>query len=356
MAISRDTHEDHQNPHRSVGVTAAGVAASDGVKMTRLPSPLRRRQLRLLRGLMRTPESVLDEIATTVGPVPGSVAAPSVSWCSPTRQPCGNCSCNRPTGSGGDHPLSPFPFAIGETTMLASSGDDHRRRRGAVQEAFSRRRLDRWIPMIIEQTDVAIDQLLAVGAAERPVDVAPWAKRLVIETVVHALFGDRLIGRTDDIEQRFQRIQDHLGGPLWGPAPHPFPFGFRAAVGRDRDALDEMIDGEIAAIRRSTDHDPFDILAALVDQAELTDAEIRDQVKTLIGAGYDTTSSSLPGWRGRPRRARDCGAGCGSRRPRSSAAAATLSTRRSNSRGGRCTRPSVSIPGRESRHGSPQRR
>ncbi len=242
---------------------------------------------------MRTPESVLDEIATTVGPVCRLGGGPLrfVVLADPATvrelllQPADRFRW--------DHPLSPFPFAIGETTMLASSGDDHRRRRGAIQEAFSRRRLDRWIPMIIEQTDVAIDQLLAVGAAERPVDVAPWAKRLVIETVVRALFGDRLIGRTDDIEQRFQRIQDHLGGPLWRQAPHPFPFGSRAAVGRDRDALDEMIDGEIAAIRRSTDHDPFDILAALVDQAELTDAEIRDQVKTLIGAGYDTTSSSL---------------------------------------------------------------
>ena len=35
------------------------------------------------------------------------------------------------------------------------------------------------------------------------------------------------------------------------------------------------------------------MLEALIDNATLFDAEIRDQVVTLIGAGYDTTSASL---------------------------------------------------------------
>jgi cytochrome P450 len=35
------------------------------------------------------------------------------------------------------------------------------------------------------------------------------------------------------------------------------------------------------------------VLASLIEENELTDAEIRDQVNTLIGAGYDTTAASL---------------------------------------------------------------
>ena len=43
----------------------------------------------------------------------------------------------------------------------------------------------------------------------------------------------------------------------------------------------------------ATDDDSGDVLDALVHRSDLSDAEIRDQVKSLIGAGYDTTASSL---------------------------------------------------------------
>ena len=39
--------------------------------------------------------------------------------------------------------------------------------------------------------------------------------------------------------------------------------------------------------------DPLDILEVLANDTTVTDAEIRDQVDTLIGAGYDTTASTL---------------------------------------------------------------
>ncbi len=57
--------------------------------------------------------------------------------------------------------------------------------------------------------------------------------------------------------------------------------------------LDEIIDAEIADRRANPSGDPLDILETLVADGTLDDAEIRDQVATLIGAGYDTTSASL---------------------------------------------------------------
>ena len=108
------------------------------------------------------------------------------------------------------------------------------------------------------------------------------------------MFGERLVDRTDEIEDRFQRIQDYLARRCGGRHRTRSRSACEGGVREDRDALDAMIDGEIAAIRRGrSDHDPLRHPRRAGARGDLTDAEIRDQVKTLIGAGYDSTSSSL---------------------------------------------------------------
>ena len=46
-------------------------------------------------------------------------------------------------------------FVVGKESMIVSDGADHKRRRGAVQRAFTRPRLNGWIPMIVQRTDTA---------------------------------------------------------------------------------------------------------------------------------------------------------------------------------------------------------
>ena len=152
--------------------------------------------------------------------------------------------------------------------------------------------------MIVERTDVAIDELLATHDDRAVTDLYPVARRLLIEIVVRALFGERLVDRTAEIDANFTRSQRYLSTPLYRQIPHPIPFTLRSGVREDRQALDDMIDVAIAQSRGepvSTDDgiEHGDVLDALVRHSDLSDAEIRDQVKTLIGAGYDTTASSL---------------------------------------------------------------
>jgi len=64
-------------------------------------------------------------------------------------------------------------------------------------------------------------------------------------------------------------------------------------VKSDRRRFDELVDDEIARRRRNPSGDPLDVLEALVLDGSVSDSEIRDQVDTLIGAGYDTTAASL---------------------------------------------------------------
>ena len=54
-----------------------------------------------------------------------------------------------------------------------------------------------------------------------------------------------------------------------------------------------MLDEQIAHIRAEPSGDPLDVLEALVLDGTLSDEEVRDQVRTLMGAGFDTTSATL---------------------------------------------------------------
>jgi len=261
-----------------------------------IPRARRRDQVRFMRGLLDTPQTVLEELSASYGPLCAMGAGPLKVVVVGSPALIRDLLMQPNDRFRWDTPLSPFPFVIGKHTMIASDGRDHRRRRGAVQQAFGRRRLNRWIPMIVERADAAIDDLLATTPCGSPTDLYPFGRRLLIEIVVRALFGERLVEHTAEIDARFERAQQYLSSPLVRQIPHPFPFTLRAGVRQDRNALDALIDQAIAASRAgetATDDDNGDVLDALVHRSDLSDAEIRDQVKSLIGAGYDTTASSL---------------------------------------------------------------
>lgn len=187
-------------------------------------------------------------------------------------------------------------FVVGKRSMIVSDGADHRRRRGAVQRAFTRPRLNRWMPMIVERSDTAIDGVVAqvgdqkVGSA---IDLYPVGRDLILGVTLHAFFGVRLANRVAEFSQLFQRAQAFIEAPGINQLPHPFPFTSRSRVRADRRRIDRIIDEEVADRRAHPSGNPLDILDVIANDGTLTDAEIRDQVDTLIGAGYDTTASTF---------------------------------------------------------------
>ena len=206
-----------------------------------------------------------------------------------------------------NHKFNVLAVVVGPGSMIVSDGADHKRRRSSVQAAFSLRRLNGWIPMIVERTDAAIDDLVqSLETSNSTVDMYRVGRSLVLEIVVRAMFGERLVAHVAEIGDLFQRAQDYLELPAVRQIPHPVPFTARARVRQDRQAFDTIVDEEMAYLRAQPSGDPLNVLASLVAEGELSDAEIRDQVNTLIGAGYDTTAASLawmlwrttlePGW------------------------------------------------------------
>jgi len=129
---------------------------------TSLPGPHGLDRLRRLSQLLSDPSTALDGLRDTYGPVSGLRAGPmriavvgdpgvlhemfampaaSFRW-------------------GNKYNMIGVRFVVGKGSMIVSDGADHQRRRGSVRTAFSRRRLNEWIPMIVQRTDAVIDRLL----------------------------------------------------------------------------------------------------------------------------------------------------------------------------------------------------
>ena len=259
-----------------------------------LPRPPLREQPALLRRLLSDPTPVLEELTDRLGPIHtlgvGPVRMAVVGDPTAMREMFSMSTDSFRWG----HKFNVLGFVVGDESMIVSDGDLHKRRRSSVQAAFSRRRLNGWIPMIVDRTDAAIDALATeLGGDVREVEMYAVGRSLVLEIVVRSLFGERMATRADEIGSLFQRPQDYLEAPALRQLPHPFPGTARARVRQDRRALDAIIDEQIAFLRANPSDDPLDVLATLVAEGELSDSEIRDQVATLLGAGYDTTAASL---------------------------------------------------------------
>ncbi|MEM7338068.1 MAG: cytochrome P450 [Actinomycetota bacterium] len=259
--------------------------------ITAPPRPPLGEQLSLMRRMFSNPAPVLDHVYANYGPVVEMGAGPGrmaiVGGPGEIRelfdQPLDAFRWN--------HAFNVLGFVVGPGSMIVSDGEDHHRRRSSVQSAFSRRRLNRWIPMIVDQVDAAVARL--AGRSGETIDLYPVGRSLILDIVTRAFFGDRMAARSAELGALFQRPQDYLERPAMRQVPHPFPFTARARVRADRRALDAIIDAEIAHHRATITDDPDNVLSVLVAEGELTDGEIRDQVVTLVGAGYDTTAASL---------------------------------------------------------------
>ncbi|MEZ5380750.1 MAG: cytochrome P450 [Microthrixaceae bacterium] len=259
-----------------------------------LPGPGRIEQVGTLRRLLADPVPVLDELSATWGPMTGLGFGPMRLAVVGDPKAVSDLFAMSTDRFRWDHKFNVLGFVVGKSSLIVSDGPEHHRRRRAVTPGFGRRRLNGWIPMIVAETDAAIDRIASTRShSDAPLDLYPVGRNLVLRIVVRAMFGESMAAHADEIEALFQRPQAYLESPAVKQLPHPFPLTARARVRSDRRRLHAIIDEQIAQ-RRSSDHgEASDVLSELVTSDALSDEEIRDQVVTLIGAGYDTTSASL---------------------------------------------------------------
>lgn len=172
----------------------------------RLPRPAPALQVRYMRRLLRDPQPVLDELRERFGPVAGLGGGPVRLAIVGDPTALHELFAMPADAFRWGHRFNVLGFVVGDESMIVSDGADHKRRRSAVQSAFSRKRLNGWIPLIVERTDVAVDRLTAsLDGSGDDVDLYPLGRQVVLEIVVRAMFGEEMGRRAEELGVLFQR-------------------------------------------------------------------------------------------------------------------------------------------------------
>jgi cytochrome P450 len=187
--------------------------------------------------------------------------------------------------------------AVGRASVLLLDDDEHLRERKLLLPAFHGRALERYRDIMREAATRDLDTW-PVG---RPFALRPHMQSVTLEVILRAVYGVRDAARFAHAERvigAFGERSDVLMLPAalrrdlgrWSP--------WRRFVAA-RDALDALVFEEIALHRAADDLDERDDVLSLLlrarhdDGAPLSDAALRDELVTVVGAGHETTATAL---------------------------------------------------------------
>jgi cytochrome P450 len=138
----------------------------------------------------------------------------------------------------------------------------------------------------------------------RPFALHPHMQAITIDVILRTVLGVDEEQAFADLRAALLKVLDRLGSPLSSLALSPaFQRGFHGlspwdGFQRDLRRADELILRQIARRRADGTQGRTDILAMLLDARDeegrpMTDAELRDELMTLLVAGHETTATML---------------------------------------------------------------
>ena len=191
---------------------------------------------------------------------------------------------------------SALEAVFGTRSVLILAGETHRQERKLLTPPFHGERMRAYGAVMVEATRRAFAGL-ARGqqfvAIERSTEIS-------LEVIVRAVFGVE----TRELVDRTQRaLQDTLGAVkpvfLFSKATQRAPFGLGpwAKYERASAGADQLLYEQIARTRQEA-AGREDILSLMVqaryeDGSAMTDSHIRDELRTLLVAGHETTAITL---------------------------------------------------------------
>jgi cytochrome P450 len=194
-------------------------------------------------------------------------------------------------------PLGPV---LGARSVLLLDGQEHLRQRKLMLPSFHGERMREYENVMIAAADRAIDAW-PVGET---FTLLPSMQRLTLDVIMHAVFGVEEGPLQEEMKRRVRTMLDPVGNRaaillMMLSGGRMGVTGRVERFQRQRQAVDEMIYAEIARRRAAEDlEERTDVLSMLLlahdEQGEaMTDAELRDELVTLVVAGHETTATGL---------------------------------------------------------------
>jgi len=187
--------------------------------------------------------------------------------------------------------------AVGPNSVLTLDEAPHLRQRKLLLPPFHGENMNRWGETIREITE----HDMLTWPAGRPFALRTHTQRITLEVILRAVFGvrgrerfEKALGLVDRFARRanlvvlFPFMRRNLG-----------PASPWERFKRARADLDEFLYEEIALRRSEPDLAERDDVLSLLLQASdengqrMSDAELRDELVTVIGAGHETTATAV---------------------------------------------------------------
>jgi cytochrome P450 len=179
--------------------------------------------------------------------------------------------------------LRPF---LGDSSVMLLDGEAHAQQRRLLLPPFGGGRLERYTETMREAAAHAV-AAWPRGVAE---PAARWTRAIALEVILRVVFGVKGDRRLESLRAALQSLRAPQNARE-AAAP-----AFREAIAQ----VDALLFAEIAERRRSAagGAQGDDVLSLLFearheDGRPMSDREIRDELMTLLAAGYETTATTL---------------------------------------------------------------
>jgi cytochrome P450 len=190
---------------------------------------------------------------------------------------------------------------LGEQSLIMLDGDRHRRQRRLLMPPFHGDRMRAYGKLICE----IAEQVTSEWVLDQPFSIRPSMQTISLRVILQAVFGLDRGDRYQKLQHLFsswleltssrlsssllffRSLQRDLG--LWSPW---------GRFVRQQQQIDEILFAEIQQRREQPDPSRSDILTLLMSARDengqpMTDAELRDELLTLLFAGHETTATAL---------------------------------------------------------------
>ncbi|MBW4565106.1 MAG: cytochrome P450 [Mojavia pulchra JT2-VF2] len=193
-----------------------------------------------------------------------------------------------------------FEPMLGKNSVITVSGEVHRRQRQLLMPPFHGDRMRTYGQVINDVTEQVISQW-QIG---KPFCVRSAMQIITMRVIMQAVFGLYDGPRAQELEELLAAMLNETSPlrvvELYFPALRQ-DFGPRSSWGRflrRKQRVHQLLNEEIQERRDNPDSSRTDILSLLMaarDEAgeAMTDAELRDELMTLLTAGHETTATAL---------------------------------------------------------------